>query len=99
MAYLHCHHCHWSQDDFWDFSFGRYGYPRRIEHDKCCIQDYGWKRFDPHSWWLIWYQFKRILRKFKNQKWWTEKSFRRDHRVLKLAYCPNCGSKTDFDID
>lgn len=17
MAYLHCHHCHWSQDDFW----------------------------------------------------------------------------------
>lgn len=26
MAFLHCHNCNWSQDDFWDFSFGRYGY-------------------------------------------------------------------------
>ena len=21
MAYLHCHNCHWSQDDFWDYRF------------------------------------------------------------------------------
>ncbi len=28
MAYLHCHtkFCGWSQDDFWDWSFGRHGY-------------------------------------------------------------------------
>ena len=25
---VHCHSCDWSQDDFWDFSFGRYGYFR-----------------------------------------------------------------------
>ena len=128
MAFLHCHNCDWSQDDFWDFSFGRYGYwripftkiswsynpiscfmshvfdkkgywfPRRIQYDRYCIEDLGWKRADPHSWWLIWYQFKRMLRKFKRQKWRTEKAFRRD-RILKLAYCPSCGSRDHFDID
>ncbi len=28
MAYLHCHtkNCDWSQDDFWSFKIGKYGY-------------------------------------------------------------------------
>ncbi len=29
MAYLHCHNCDWSQDDFWDFKFHKYGYFHR----------------------------------------------------------------------
>lgn len=132
MSYLHCHTkgCNWSQDDFWDFSFGRHGYwtvplpfiklgwrynpfsvflsyvftkkgywfPRRIMHDRNCMADYGWKRPDPHSWWLAWYQFLRIFRSFKRQIWWTEKAFRKDHKLGKAA-CPNCCSKDEFDID
>ncbi len=129
MAYLHCHtkNCHWSQDDFWDFSFDKYGYwkfpfigrgwgynpfslfmsyiftsrgywyPRRIMHDKNCMEDHGWTRPDPHSWFLAWRQFKDIFWRFKRQVWWKEKDFKRDHK-LGIAKCPNCG-KDDFDID
>lgn len=130
MAYLHCHtkNCNWSQDDFWDFSFGKYGYwtipftkigwgynpfslflsyvftkkgywwPRRIMYDRYCMKDHGWTRPDPHSWWLAWQEFKRIFKAFKRQKWWTERDFKRDHR-LRIARCPNCSRSDNFDID
>lgn len=128
MAYLHCHRCHWSQDDFWDFSFGRHGYwtipftkiswgynpfsvflsyvftkkgywwPRRIMHDKYCMVENKWKRRDPHSWWLAWWEFTKIFWRFKRQMWWTECDFERDYR-LGIAKCPNCGGKNEFDID
>lgn len=128
MAFLHCHKCPWSQDDFWSFkigksgyhrlwptkfymaynpisvflahTFGKHGYwrPRRVHFDKYVAIENKWKRSDPHSWWLILREFKRMISKFKNQKWWTERAFQRDRR-LKIAACPNCGSKEDFDID
>lgn len=28
MSFLHCHSCDFSQDDFWDFSFGKHGYKK-----------------------------------------------------------------------
>jgi|GEM_PF-2423237 len=116
MAYLHCHSCNWSQDDFWDFSFYktkkgiRWSYnpfsvfidyiernikPRRIKFQDSVKEDYGWKRTDPHSWFLIYYEFKRMIRKFKHQKWWTYEDWKKDKAT---AVCPNCGDR-NFDID
>ncbi len=129
MAYLHCHNCYWSQDDFWDFkirmrSFNligkirirlpSWGYnpishfnalvfnwkhglwrPRRIRHDKYMTQEFGWKRCDPFSWWLIYFEIKRAIKTFGKQKWWTEKSW---GRMSKTAICPNCGKRA-WDID
>jgi hypothetical protein len=125
MAFLHCHSCDWSQDDFWDFRirrgrgyfsikwlglgweynpvsvflsyvFGRKGYwwPRRIDFDDNCKRENGWKRRDPHSWYLIGQEFKSMRRKFKNMRWRTMEEFNKD----KHAVCPNCG-KQNFDVD
>lgn len=130
MSFLHCHTkgCNWSQDDWWNFSFGRYGYwkfpftrygwaynpfsvflsnvftkkgywfPRRIKFDRGCMEENKWKRIDPHSWWLAWREFKKIFWRFKRQKWWTEKTFKKDY-AKGIAVCPNCGSSDEFDID
>lgn len=119
MAYLHCHKCGWSQDDFWDFSFGKHRYfwhwgynpislfllcvfgkkgylkPRRIKFDSYVAKEYGWKRIDPHTWYLVWYELCRTIKKFKRQKWWTNRAFRKD----KNAICPKCKSDEGFDID
>jgi len=128
MAYLHCHSCNWSQDDFWDWNvcinrsgfytliawpvrigwgynpisvflsyvFVRKGYwwPRRIEHDKDVARELGWKRSDPHSWWLIGWEFKRMLRKFKEQTWLTWEAF----KATKEPRCPKCG-QDNFNVD
>jgi len=135
MAYLHCHNhlCDFSQDDFWDFSFGKRGYkkilfwywkynpiscflsyvfgqsnfskhayiiPRRIEFDKGCMEDHGWKRIDPHSWWLICDCFKSMIRKFKAQEYWTYNSWRKavEKNGGQWPCCPICGKK-ELDID
>jgi len=120
MAYLHCHSCDWSQDDFWSFGFHKYGYfwrwgynpisyflsivfswkygywrPQRREFDAWLAKDLGWKRNDPHSWWLIWFHFKKMLKSFKRQKWWTWKSWQ---KYKDTAICPQCGDR-NFDID
>lgn len=132
MAYLHCHTkgCCWSQDDFWNFSFGKYGYftfkigpiklfgwhynpfslflshmfehkgywfPHRIKFDSNWAKE-NKCRIDPHSWWLAWREFKNIFWRFKRQKWWTEKTFKKDY-TKGIAVCPNCGSSDEFDID
>jgi hypothetical protein len=74
--------------------------PRRIKHDKSVIEDYGWKRSDPHSWWLIWFEFKRMIRKFFHQKYWTYESWKRVVRKNGDVWptCPECGRK-ELDID
>lgn len=124
MAYLHCHNCEFSQDDFWDFSFGKYGYwrkwrynpfscflshitgkhgyvkPRRIKCDKWMVKELGWKRPNPHSWWLIWFEMKRVVKKLIHQKYWTYKSWKRAIKKNggKWPACPKCG-ENKLDID
>jgi hypothetical protein len=76
--------------------YAKHGYwwPRRIMHDKYCMKDYGWSRPDPYSWYLIWYEFKKMCRKFHKMKWRTYLSFEKDPNKV----CPVCGSD-DLDID
>ena len=134
MAYLHCHSCDFSQDDFWDFSFGKHGYkkilfwswkynpiscflsyvfgqsnfsfrdafiiPRRREFGSEVIEEFGWKRTDPHSWWLIYNSFKHMIGKFKYQKYWTYKSWEKaiEKNGGDWPCCHECGKK-ELDID
>ena len=123
MAFVHCHGCDWSQDDFWDFSFSKYAYwlkwnynpisvfmsyvftrrgywkPRRIRHDKWCAEENGWRRRDPHSWRLTWFQFKRIFRKVFYQKWWTESGWRLAIKKNggNWPLCPSCEGSLCID--
>jgi hypothetical protein len=46
----------------------------------------GKKVFQVHSWSMLVWEWKRMLRKFKKQKWWTEKSYKKDPEKL----CPKC---------
>jgi hypothetical protein len=45
--------------------------------------------YDIHSWSLIIYHFQRMIRKFRNMKWWTKKSWLNDKNPI----CPKCGNK------
>jgi hypothetical protein len=57
MSFVYCRQCGWSQDDFWDFGFGRpYGYWWRWKYNPFSlflshVRDYGlrprWLSFDP----------------------------------------------------
>jgi len=71
-----------------------YAKPRRLEFDKYYANEMGWKRHDVHSWWLLWQEFKDMLKSFRRQKWWTYKGFKK----AKEKKCPKCGS-TKLDID
>jgi hypothetical protein len=79
--------------------FSKKGYwkPRRITFDHYAAIDYKWKRDDPHSWWLIWWDFKNMVQSFLKQKWWTYENWKRDCDK-DIAVCPKCGLK-NFDID
>jgi hypothetical protein len=79
----------------WKWSLLR---PHRIEHDRWVMKDYGWSRRDPHSWWLILWNFKMMIQTFRCQKWWSYKAWDSD-RKLHRAFCPKCGSPDYFDID
>lgn len=75
---------------------GRNGYwwPRRIKFDVSTAKEHGWRREDPHSWFLAWHEFKRMIRKFRSMRWWTHEAFERDTG----AVCPSCGAR-NFDVD
>ena len=68
--------------------------PRRIDHDLWIAKEKGWRRKDPHSWWLIGQEFKKVFWRFKRQHWWFEKQF--FDEVDKL--CPKCGAR-NLDVD
>lgn len=77
------------------FGYKGFWYPRRVKCDTSVIEDYGWRRSDPHSWWLIWYEFKKIFSRLKRMKWWTWKSWK---KAKATANCPECNQR-NFDID
>jgi hypothetical protein len=101
MSYLHCHtkNCNWSQDDFWSWKYnpilwflklfiGRCCYiiPRIIYFDKCVMHDFKWKKQNRFSWWLIGWEFKRMIKIIYNMKWWTYKQW---EKLKILPYVQN----------
>jgi hypothetical protein len=111
MAYLHCHSCDWTQDDFWTKTYNPLtkiwsdikwlAKPRMIEFDQWALIDY--RRYFPliiinqsiFSWNWFFVELAKEFHVLRNMKWFTWESWKKDKDI---AVCPNCG-KRDFDID
>ena len=50
------------------------------------------KRFQVFSWSLLVHDFRKMLRKLKEQHWWTYEAYKKSNRL-----CPKCGSRTCVD--
>ena len=106
MAYLHCHGCDWSQDDFWHKGYNPISLmwkdfwsnikPRKVRFDKWFYIENKLKVKDyTWSWWMIYWNWKRHFKRFFTQKVWTYKKW---EKVRKDWKCPECGSN-NWDID
>lgn len=124
MAYVHCHNCNWSQDDFWDFGIRRYGYwgrwgynpislflsyatgqngylrPRWMSVPADYARERGLRRNRQHSWTCLARHFRRLLRRFWQQRWYTYAHWKGAVTVNggRWPRCPKCGQR-DLDID
>jgi len=105
MAYLHCHSCEWSQDDFYNKDYNPLTKiwgdvqwlwrPRILEID---VESYNPRTI--FSWKLLVIEIVKDIRIALEMKWWTFHSWKKDwaQRTDKFPACPKCG-KQDFDID
>lgn len=71
---------------------GMYWKPRTIKFDKYAAKEMGFKSRKVHSWHLLWYEFKRMVKKFWTQNWWTYKSYKESDKK-----CPKCNGVTFVD--
>jgi len=103
MSFVHCHKCHWEQDDF--YSPKGYNPAHYLENwmkDLCLNPD---EPFTGDSQWirehgaityreLIAREFECYARKIRTMKWITYEDFKNEPNKV----CPSCGSN-DLDID
>ena len=109
MSYLHCHRCHWSQDDFWDdfynpITFLEHNYTKKLLHgDLDHITEI---QTD------IPFTKKVFMSKITDREFIAQEIERHGRRVRNMIYrtleefkaknpegkCPNCGHK-ELDID
>ena len=96
MAYLHCHNCGWSQDDFWHEgwnpvkSVGLWE-DKFLEDDfreKVKNEEYTWQEF-------IARHFEQNAKKIRNMEYRTMDEYRKLNPERK---CPKCGQQ-QLDID
>lgn len=110
MAYLHCHKCHWSQDDFYDKSYNPakclmdwnedlFG-DKRSRLDEPFTDDSEFVRENGNITMreVIAREYEKFARRIREMKWINYEDFKRDH-AAGTARCPKCGSSEDFDID
>jgi hypothetical protein len=102
MAYVHCHKCHWSQDDFWSlggynpvrwflkYEFAAYIRPRIVSFDPVCSIG------RVFSWYVIWLSLRKWARRLTKQRWWTYKAWRKDVERGNGG-CPKCGNHLCID--
>lgn len=110
MAYLHCHNCDWSQDDFYDdgynpakylmswntFIFGekRNRLDEQFTSDPWFIKENG----DITTREVIAREYESFAKRIRTMKWISYDDYKNDVE-LGIAECPKCGSKNHFDID
>ncbi len=101
MAYLHCHSCDWSQDDFW--SEGGWtplhediiAWYRKLLFQGTMNVDRPGGCVDVDTRELVASYLETKAIGIRNMVWKTEE----DWKVARdTAVCPNCGAQ-DFDID
>jgi len=102
MAYLHCHSCDWSQDEFWSKDYT----PLKssivswlgdllLEDTVSTDEGPGKGVVEIESRMYVSRALVRIGMEIRNMKWKTEEDWLRERET---AVCPNCGAQ-DFDID
>lgn len=99
MAYLHCHSCGWSQDDFWTKGYNplRFMFETWEEillekfNEKFPTEDDRYMTYGE----IIAQEMENTAKKIKNMKWHTFEEWK---KVQYSAVCPICGHK-NFDID
>ena len=100
MAYLHCHSCDWSQDDFYNKSYNLWTKiksdfkwlwkPRILEFDD------GEVNFSPRlSWNQLFREIIKDIKIYRKTKWKTREQWKVERDT---AVCPDCGDR-NFDID
>lgn len=110
MAYLHCHNCDWSQDDFYSNGYNPAKYlmdwndslfgDRFDKLDKQFTDDSEFLRENGPitTREVIAREYEHFAKKIREMKWVTYESFQKDKK-LGLAKCPGCGCSNKFDID
>jgi len=96
MAYIHCHSCDWSQDDFWDFKIHKYGWYDGYN----LFKKYGWgynpikMLIDDFKHWGFprWISFdsegaKKYRHKIKKRNWGAEQKARNEEGRAIQACC------------
>jgi predicted RNA-binding Zn-ribbon protein involved in translation (DUF1610 family) len=107
MAYLHCHKCGWSQDDFWNKSYNAIRFLLNWEDE--LLNEKFKQKFPGDSEWrkrfgdityqeVIAQELERHAQTIRNMVWVTRDEFQADYDAGK-AKCPKCGSSKYFDID
>ena len=100
MAYIHCHKCGWSQDDFYDekgynpFTFLNDNYKEDLfspDIDKPINMDDGVKKTKRQ---MIAEELISFAERILGMKWITHQQFEDDPNKV----CPKCGS-AELDID
>jgi hypothetical protein len=95
MAFLHCHNCSWSQDDFWDESYNPFAYlhEQMEEHllsedlDKEWGDDLGTVRD------VLANECQKAAKNIRRMKWRTQVEW----EVEGKPGCPMCGYALDID--
>jgi hypothetical protein len=109
MAYLHCHNCHWSQDDFWDehynpITFMEKNYKKELLNDDLgriikmqldvpLSKEVYYSNITARE--LIAKEMERHARTIRSMIYRTTEEFKQKNPERK---CPNCGKK-ELDID
>jgi hypothetical protein len=107
MAYLHCHNCDWSQDDFWCESYNPLRYlveawektllnkdlEQQFTNDAGFIERHGDLSYRD----FLIMECGRAARKIGEMVWRTQEEFIATGSFAGNA-CPNCG-KHELDID
>lgn len=106
MAYLHCHSCDWSQDDFYDKGYNPAKYlldwneylfgDKKDQLDKSFTDDAEFLRVNGNisTREVIAREYENYAKRIREMKWVSYEDFKND----KSARCPKCGAD-DFDID
>ena len=112
MAYLHCHNCDWSQDDFWSKEGGYNPIDHlkhyrediledRIHFDKYAIEEMGLDPKEDEKGWYINGQ-AYVANRLRATAESIERMYARTYEEWKQTkdtfICPECGSK-NLDID
>jgi len=99
VAYLHCHSCNWSQDDFYsEEGYNPASYLSQFTAellgdglDKVVETDTG-----PITWReVLARDYERFAQKIRTMEWFTYEQWEKDKDT---AVCPGCGDR-NFDID